>query len=313
MPSLANCLQMRLAAGVSLPRVNPCAKTPQPLTDLAGWSMSPASLGPLVLANHTRSATRISWQTSCPPRQSIGGLVTEGLTGSASSAQRGAMGKSTRRRLSTLIMGLVLVFVLELGAVSFWVRWTDQKQYVSQHKLEVALLTFYHSPHKGQADALSIESLIDTTLIAHPAKCVPLAVALTSVSQVNDTYAWSGTAGQPPQWTNFLTIRFSSAVDARHALLSKRVALAQCRQIRASFPPFDQQSELYRVSDRSPISPLRLDRVRYTLSGENSYEFYMRQFANTLTWTYGSDDNSSTVRAQAVDNLVARLQELEGL
>ncbi len=210
-------------------------------------------------------------------------------------------------------MGLVLVFVLELGAVSFWVRWTDQKQYVSQHKLEVALLTFYHSPHKGQADALSIESLIDTTLIAHPATCVPLAVALTSVSHVNDTYAWSGTAGQPPQWANFLTIRFSSAVDARHALLSKRVALAQCRQIRASFPPFDQQSALYRVSDRSPISPLRLDRVRYTLSGENGYEFYMRQFANTLTWTYGSDDNSSTVRAQAVDSLVARLQELEGL
>jgi hypothetical protein len=79
------------------------------------------------------------------------------------------------------------------------------------------------------------------------------------------------------------------------------------------FSALDQQSALYRVSDRSPISPLRLDRVRYTLSGENSYEFYMRQFANTLTWTYGRDDNSSTVRAQAVDNLVARLQELEGL
>jgi hypothetical protein len=57
MPSLANCLQMRLAAGESFPRVNPCAKTPQPLTVLAGWSIRPASRGPLVLANHTRSAT----------------------------------------------------------------------------------------------------------------------------------------------------------------------------------------------------------------------------------------------------------------
>ena len=223
------------------------------------------------------------------------------------------MGRSTRRRLSTLIMGLVLIFVLELGAVSFWVRWTDEKQYVSSHKLNVALLTFYQSPHTGQADSLSIDALTENTLIAQPAKCVPLAVALTSVSHVTETLAWSGTAGHPPQWTNFVTVRFSSAVDARHALLSKRVALVRCHQMRASFPPFDQISALYRVSDRSPISPLRLDRVRYILSGADNYEFYMRQFANTLTWTYGRDDNSSPVRAQAVDSLVARLQELEGL
>ena len=66
---------------------------------------------------------------------------------------------------------------------------------------------------------------------------------------------------------------FHSADDARKMLLSERVALLRCRKIRVSSPPFDRLSALYRVSDHSPISPLRLDRVRYTLSGDDSYEF----------------------------------------
>jgi hypothetical protein len=56
MPSLASRLQMRLAAGESFPRVKPCAKTPQPRTAASGRSFRPASIGPLVLANDTRSA-----------------------------------------------------------------------------------------------------------------------------------------------------------------------------------------------------------------------------------------------------------------
>ena len=97
--------------------------------------------------------------------------------------------------------------------------------------------------------------------------------------------------------------------------MSKRVALARCPLIRVSFPPFDQLSAEYRVSGHFPISLLRWNRVRYTLSGEDSYEFYVRQYANTLMWTYGDADDSSTLRAQAVDNLVARLKdrELKGL
>jgi hypothetical protein len=101
---------------------------------------------------------------------------------------------------------------------------------------------------------------------------------------------WSGTAGHPPQWVNFVTLRFSSAADARQALFRKRVALARCHQIRASFPPFDQLSALYHVSGSSTMSLLRFNRVRYTPSGEESYEFYVRQYANTLTWIYGSAD-----------------------
>jgi hypothetical protein len=56
MPSLASLLHMRLAAGESFPRVKPCAKTPQPRTAASGRSIRPASIGPLVLANDTRSA-----------------------------------------------------------------------------------------------------------------------------------------------------------------------------------------------------------------------------------------------------------------
>ncbi len=56
-PSLASCLQMRLAAGLSLPRVNPWAKTPQPRTSPSGRSTRPARVGPVVLGKLTRSAT----------------------------------------------------------------------------------------------------------------------------------------------------------------------------------------------------------------------------------------------------------------
>ena len=62
-PSRASCLQIRLAAGLSLPRVKPWENTPQPRTRPSGWSISPASRGPIVLGNHTRSATRSSCQT----------------------------------------------------------------------------------------------------------------------------------------------------------------------------------------------------------------------------------------------------------
>ena len=58
-PSLASCLQIRLAAGLSLPSVKPWAKTPQPRTSRSGRSTRPASVGPLVLGNPTRSATRV--------------------------------------------------------------------------------------------------------------------------------------------------------------------------------------------------------------------------------------------------------------
>src|SRR6185295_8015371 len=57
MPSAASCLQIRLAARLSLPSVKPCAKTPQPRTSCSGGSTRPARLGPVLLRKLTRSAT----------------------------------------------------------------------------------------------------------------------------------------------------------------------------------------------------------------------------------------------------------------
>ena len=56
MPSLASCLQIRLAAGLSLPSVKPCENTPQPRAGPSGRSITPASIGPVALGNVTRSA-----------------------------------------------------------------------------------------------------------------------------------------------------------------------------------------------------------------------------------------------------------------
>ncbi len=58
MPSAASCLQIRFAAGLSLPSVKPWAKTPQPRTSPSGISTRPANAGPVVLGKLTRSATR---------------------------------------------------------------------------------------------------------------------------------------------------------------------------------------------------------------------------------------------------------------
>lgn len=225
------------------------------------------------------------------------------------------MGGSTRRRAVTLGVGLLVTLGLVLGSGWLSVRWLDRKQYVSQHKLDVALLTFPHSPHIGHVLPLSIEAYSEETPTARPTKCVPLVVTPTPVSSVTEIVAWSGTAGDPPLWVNFVTLRFHSAADARRALLIKRVALVRCRRISVSFPPFREVSGEYQVSDHSPVGLAGLSRVRYTLSGEKSYDFYARQYANTLTWTYGSADESSAARAQAVDDLVARLQdkELDGM
>jgi hypothetical protein len=42
----------------------------------------------------------------------------------------------------------------------------------------------------------------------------------------------------------------------------------------------------------------------------NRYEFYVRRYANTVTWTYGDDHSGADVRREVVDDLVARLKEL---
>jgi hypothetical protein len=222
------------------------------------------------------------------------------------------MGELTRRQLSALIVVLVLIRGLELAAGLVGVSWMDREQYVSRHRLEVALLTTFHSPGSGAPRTWSVDDLVSQTpIVAEPARCVRLAVP-SFLFDVTDLAGWSGTVGDPAHSVAIMTVRFSSAAEARRTMLRTRVTLMRCNVIRMTFPPFDQLSKSYRVSDHSPRWQLGWGRVRYTLSGEDSYEFYARQFGNTLTWTWGRVDKSATARAQAVDQLVARLREVPG-
>jgi hypothetical protein len=77
-----------------------------------------------------------------------------------------------------------------------------------------------------------------------------------------------------------------------------------------TFPPFDQPPQVYQVS--GPAWPWRWDRVRYRLTGENAYEFYVRRWGNTVTWTYGKADERPQVRAGVVDSLAERLSSMAG-
>ena len=78
-----------------------------------------------------------------------------------------------------------------------------------------------------------------------------------------------------------------------------------------TFPPFEESAQVFAVADRLQVGSLRGDRVGYTLRGiEDSYTFYVRQYANTLTWTYGDHSSTPEVRQEVADALVGRLREL---
>ena len=88
-PSRANSLQIRLAAGLSLPRVKPWENTPHPRIGTSGWSTRPASRGPLVLVNHTRSATLPIPSTLIPQLRSVRTEDTQAAKSPDEPVQRG--------------------------------------------------------------------------------------------------------------------------------------------------------------------------------------------------------------------------------
>ena len=108
-----------------------------------------------------------------------------------------------------------------------------------------------------------------------------------------------------------LTVRYPDAALARRELLDKRIALVRCNTVRLTFPPFNKPAEDFHVIGRQWAAFPAGDRLRYTLIGHgNRYDFYVRRYANTLTWTYGDDHSEADVRRQVVDDLVNRLREL---
>ena len=216
--------------------------------------------------------------------------------------------------LALVVVGVVCVLLsrgVVLAGGQQTTRLLDRRQEVSAERLDAALQTFRPADHRGLAapplsgDDLSGRGSVRT----QPARCAPL--TLLATGRALDGQSWTGIAGSPLQPVRTLTARYPDAEAARHDLLAKRVALLSCRTVRLTFPPFDQPEQDFTVTDPLlPLAPAGV--VRYSLRRDDrSYRFYVRRYANTLTWSYASDASTPKVRQHVVDSLVTRLQELE--
>jgi len=98
---------------------------------------------------------------------------------------------------------------------------------------------------------------------------------------------------------------------SRAALRAKRLALMRCGSVRLTFPPFDEPAERFTVRGRLQLTIAAGDMLTYTLAGERArYSFYLRRYANTLTWSYGANESEPGVRREVVDDLARKLHEL---
>jgi hypothetical protein len=62
---------------------------------------------------------------------------------------------------------------------------------------------------------------------------------------------------------------------------------------------------------RARLSNAVGDTVRWGLVGDGRrFDFYVRRYGNTLSWTYADDVSTPEVREQVADSLVIRLQDL---
>ena len=210
---------------------------------------------------------------------------------------------------AVVIAGLLWLGV-EVAAGLTLQAWDDRRQLVGAQRLTVALEPVRPSSHGGLSQEVAVAELApDRAVHSDPARCTPL--SLLSVKGALGGESWTGVNGSPDQPVNTLTVRYADASGARDELLRKRVALARCGAVRLTFPPFDKPAEDFDITDRRWAAFAAGDRLAYALIGHgNRYEFYVRRYANTLTWTYGDDHSGADVRREVVDDLVARLQEL---
>jgi hypothetical protein len=188
--------------------------------------------------------------------------------------------------------------------------WHDQAQFVEAQRLSAALLTFRPSDRAGLAKPATAADLApERSAITDPARCAPL--TLLGERPPTDGQSWTGINGTPAQPVNTLTVRFRDAAAARRELAAKQAALLSCGSVRLTFPPFDQPEQRFQVTGRRRLPFPGDDRVGYALVGEKKrYEFYVRRYANTLTWSYGANESAPRVRQQVVDDLIDRLREM---
>ena len=219
-----------------------------------------------------------------------------------------------RRRVRIAVVAVIALSVVanvSHAAVALQMRAAyDRSQVVGAVRLNGALQTFRPFARSGQAEPVDLAALSPAlTVRTEPARCS--ALTLLAVRAPVDGASWIGINGSPAQPVKLLTVRYPDASAARADLWDKRRALRRCHSVRLVFPPFDQPAQTYTVHPTHRLRSAVGDRVSYDLAGaDKSYGFYVRQYANTLTWTYGDDTSTPQVRQQVADSLVERLREL---
>jgi hypothetical protein len=210
--------------------------------------------------------------------------------------------------LLALTLGLVL-FSLEVAGGLKIRQSYDRRQFVGSVRLAGAFQTFRPSERSGLSKPVGpVDLAADRSVRTEPPRCAPL--TLLAVSTPLDGQSWTGINGSPAQPVTILTVRYADAGMARADLRAKRLALLRCHTVRLTFPPFDQPAQTFTVHARNRLLATVSDHVSYDLTGAQRYEFYVRQYANTLTWTYGDDVSTPSVRHQVADSLIGRLREL---
>ena len=186
----------------------------------------------------------------------------------------------------------------------------DRRAYVTDLRLDAALETFRPVERSGlatPADPLGFGP--DRSPRTDPAACAPLTV-LASTPPL-DGRSWTGVNGRPAQPVNLLVVRYADADGARAELDRKRLAMLRCTRVAITFPPYAGPPTTYTVTGRHWPTSVTGSVVRWSLvGGGRRFDFYVRRYANTLTWTYADDVSTPEVREQVADSLVVRLRDL---
>ena len=208
------------------------------------------------------------------------------------------------------VAAALALFAIEVGGLLGIRAVLDHRAYVSELRLDAAMRTFRPVDHPGLASPADPAGFTaERNPRAEPVRCAPLTALATTPPL--DGRSWTGVNGQPAQPVTLLTVRYLDADAARVELDRKRLALLRCPRVAVSFPPYDRPPTTYAVSGRHWPAGAVGSVVRWSLvGGDQRFDFYVRRYANTLTWTYADDVSTPQVREEVADSLVERLEDL---
>ncbi|SDU95687.1 hypothetical protein SAMN04488544_2557 [Microlunatus sagamiharensis] len=220
-------------------------------------------------------------------------------------------GSLERRLVLGAVVAGLLVHGLQLGAYAAVRAAVDRREQVSELRLDAAMETFRPVDRSGLAQPADVATFAaDRNPRTEPTRCRAL-TALTTTAPL-DGRSWTGVNGRPAQPVTLLTVRFADAGAARAELDRKRWALLRCTRVVVTFPPYDAPPTSYEVGGRRVSSAVG-DTVRWSLVDDGRrFDFYVRRYGNTLSWTYADDVSTPAVREQVADSLVDRLKDLAG-